>query len=207
MRRLLIGLTGGIGAGKSTVACVLHELGAEIVSGDELGRKALDESVELRAQVQEKFGDGVFSSDGTLNRRALGKQVFTDREHARWLTDRTFPEIHRRWIQTAAASAREVVVFDAALILEWGIEREFDFVVVVTAPRDAIIRRLNQEGRLTAQEIESRLAVQISPDAKAACANIHLINDDTVETLERKVRELWQTRILPELNNKESERE
>lgn len=207
MRRLLVGLTGGIGAGKSTVARELSRLGAEIVSGDELGRRALDETPGLIAKIRERFGAGIFSSEGTLNRRVLGERVFSDLAHVRWLTDRTFPEIHRRWIQAASESSRSVIVFDAALIFEWGIQNEFDLMIVVTAPSERIRVRLQKEERLLPPEIESRSAAQIAPEVKAAHAHIHLKNEHSIETLTESVREIWRTRILPALENKENNRE
>lgn len=202
MARLLVGLTGGVGVGKSTAARVLAELGAQVVSGDELGRRVLEGSPELLADVRARFGDDVFEADGTLRRRALGERVFAGREHARWLTERTFAGIHRLWRETAARAEREVVVFDAALIFEWGIESEFDLLLSITASRDHIQRRLHREARLTPAEIESRLAAQIPPADKARQAHVEITNDGTIEELEDAIREIWRTRIVPELQKR-----
>ena len=206
MTRLLVGLTGGVGVGKSTAARVLAELGAQVVSGDELGRRVLEGSPEMLAEVRARFGDEVFEADGTLRRRALGERVFSGRENARWLTERTFAGIHRLWRATAARAEREVVVFDAALIFEWGIEREFDLILSITASRDHILRRLNREARLTPVEIESRLAAQIPPADKARLAHMHLTNDGTIEDLENAIRDIWCTRIAPELQKRRETR-
>ena len=172
-----------------------------------MGEKPVEDSHELLVKVRDWFGEDVFSSNGKLTRSALGEKVFADREHARWLTALTFPEIYRRWKKAVTGSAHAVIVFDAALIFEWGIECEFDIIIVVTTPRAVVARRLRRDGRLTPQEIESRLAAQIPPEEKAVHATIHLKNDDTIEALEESVREIWRTCILPALKKKESDRE
>jgi len=202
MVRLLIGLTGGVGVGKSTAARVLAELGAEVVSGDELGRRVLEGSPEMLAEVRARFGDDVFEPDGTLRRRALGERVFAGREHAHWLTERTFAGIHRLWREAVARSLREVVVFDAALIFEWRIEREFDLLLTVTALREHVRLRLSREGRLTLGEIESRLAAQTSPSDKARQSHIQITNDGTIEELESAIRTVWHARVAPELQKR-----
>jgi dephospho-CoA kinase len=203
MARLLIGLTGGVGAGKSTAARVLAEMGADVVSGDELGRRVLEGSPALLAEVRGRFGESVFESDGTLRRRTLGERVFADPANARWLTERTFEGIHRLWREEVACSTRQVVVFDAALIFEWRIEGEFDLLLVVTASRDQVRRRLARVGRLTPAEIELRLAAQLPPSDKARKAHIQIANDGTIEDLELAVRNVWRDRIEPELQKKE----
>jgi dephospho-CoA kinase len=199
---VLIGLTGGVGVGKSTAARVLAELGAEVVSGDELGRRVLENSPEMLAEVRARFGGEVFEADGTLLRRVLGELVFANREHARWLTELTFAGIHRWWREAVARSTREVVVFDAALIFEWGIEREFDLLLSITASPDHVLRRQSRAGRLTMEEIESRLAAQLPPANKARQSHVDITNDGTIEELEDAVRDVWHTRIAPELQKR-----
>jgi dephospho-CoA kinase len=206
MTPFLIGLTGGMGVGKSTAGHLLADWGAEVVSGDELGHQALEGSSKLLAEVKARFGDDVFEPDGALRRRELGERVFASRDHARWLTERTFEEIHRLWREAVARSTREVVVFDAALIFEWGIEHEFDLLLIIAASRDEVVRRLGREGRLTPAEIESRLAAQIAPAEKMRQAHAVVTNDGTIEELKDAIHKVWESRVAPALHKKERNR-
>ncbi len=194
-----IGLTGGIGVGKSTVAAELQALGAEIVSGDELGRQTLEESPALLELIRERFGDSVFAPDGALLRRKLGEVVFARPEDARWLTQLTFPGIHARWQRAVAAARGPVIVLDAALIFEWGIEGEFDLVVIVRADADTVARRMLANGRLSPSEAAARLAAQLPPDVKAARAHVVLDNQGSLPAFQETIRRFWQLQIEPEL--------
>ncbi|MBU0507325.1 dephospho-CoA kinase [bacterium] len=207
MQPFLIGLTGEIGVGKSTVARALAELGAEIVVGDELGRSALEESLAILTRIRERFGGEVFATDGSLNRRALGKRVFSAAEDARWLTELTFPGIHALWREQVSRSRTDVLVLDAALIFEWGIEREFDLIVLVSADSESVLHRIERSGRLSRQEIQSRVAAQLSADVKRQKADIVLTNNGTFAELQHSVRELWQARIEPEIQRRRKQRD
>lgn len=198
MKPLLIGLTGGIGAGKSTVAGYLAELGAEIVVGDELGRRAFEKAPELLESVREKFGDTVFHTDGTLNRRLLGKKVFGSREDTRWLTELTFPVIYELWRQAVKAAKAEVVVFDAAMIFEWRIEKEFDLLILVTADVDTVCSRVAKQNRLTLEEVKARHQQQMDVEWKRKHCHIVLVNNGSLNELESQVHKFWNNRIIDE---------
>jgi dephospho-CoA kinase len=199
---LLIGLTGGIGTGKSSAAAELAAMGAEVVSGDDLGKQVLENSPELLTEIGARYGSDIFYPNGTVRRRALGEKVFGSPSEVKWLIEATFPGIHRLWRQAVERSSQDVVVLDAALIYEWKIESEFDWLVVVVADRETITRRMNAGGRLTAVEVMARLAAQIDPDSKARRADVVLTNNGTPEELIRQVREFWQTRITPEIHRR-----
>ncbi len=198
----LIGLTGGIGSGKSTVADELAKLGAEVVSGDQLGRKALENSPELLAQIRARFGGEVFDAKGNLLRRVLGDKVFADPDSSLWLTHLTFPAIHRLWREAAAHSTKPVVVLDAALIFEWGIESEFDVLLVVQAAKELVESRMVSGGRFTLQEIEARTTAQISPEIKAQKADVVLVNNGSLPEFQEKIRAFWTIRVMPELQHR-----
>lgn len=192
----LIGLTGTIGTGKSTVAAEFRRLGAHVVVGDELGRRALEESPGLLERIRERFGLAVFERDGKLNRAALGRIVFADREQSRWLTDLTFPRIHDLWRQSVIMDCSvDVLVFDAALIFEWGIESEFDLIVLVTASPQRVLERLEAVGKFSREEAEMRMAAQLTTAEKEKKAHVVIRNDGTPEQLRQAVRELWRNRI------------
>jgi len=201
MASLLVGLTGGIGTGKSVVADVFREFGAVMVSGDELGREVLESSPELLDAVRAQFGDDVFESDGTLDRRALGERAFASAESASWLTRLTFPGIYARW-RKAAAQADGVAVFDAALVFEWRIEPEFDLVIVVSASREVVRERLVRANRLSPSEFEARFSSQTLPEEKARRAHVVIENNGSLERLRAEARRVWIERIEPELTRR-----
>ena len=197
-----IGLTGGIGSGKTTAAQELARLDAQVVSGDELGRIALESSPQLLSQIKARFGKDVFEPNGTLLRRALGQRVFADPRDADWLTRLTFPSIYRLWREAASSSRNDVVVFDAALIFEWGIEDEFDLMLSITASPQEVRDRTISGGRFSLEEVEARIASQIPIQTKIARADVALSNDGTPEELRQKIREFWAERVQPELQHR-----
>lgn len=194
-----IGLTGGIGSGKSTAAAEFGRLGAELVSGDALGRLALDDSPEILAAVRDRFGDGVFDERGNVRRRLLGERVFADAAHARWLTELTFPVIYALWRERVSASQARAIVFDAALIFEWGIHEQFDYLILVYANPAIAAQRLAEEGRLTPAEAAARLAAQWPAGEKMSAADLVLINDGTRDQLIADVRRIWSQIIVAQL--------
>lgn len=186
-----VGLTGGIGAGKSTVARILSECGAEIVEGDRLGKLALDTQPDLQNAIRERFGEQVFHGNA-LNRRLLGELVFTDKAHVDWLTAQTFPFIHAAWNRAVTACEKNIIVFDAALIFEWGIPMEFDRIAVVTSQPGLIFQRA-QSGRFDADTVARRLKYQIPIEQKLAQADDVIDNSGTIEDLYQRVRLLYES--------------
>jgi dephospho-CoA kinase len=199
MQPFQIGLTGGIGTGKSTAAALLAQLGADVVSGDELGRQALESSAGLRDEIRQRFSDEVFDSNGRILRRELGQRVFTSPDHARWLTQATFPEIHRLWREAVAHTGKRVIVLDAALIFEWGIENEFDLVLVVAADPDIAVRRMTADGRLSRAEVRARALNQLDPSHKERKAAVVLRNEGSLPAFRQKILSFWNTHVQPAL--------
>ncbi|MBI5059897.1 dephospho-CoA kinase [candidate division KSB1 bacterium] len=199
---LTVGLTGGIGAGKTTVAQLLAEHGAEVVSGDELGRIAVESSPAILDHIRLRFGPAVFDDSGRLRRRELGQRVFADLADARWLTEITRDPILELWNQRVRECPADVIVFDAALIYEWGVEDEFDLLVSVSAPPDCVAERMRSGGRLTADEVASRMTAQLDPRQKARRSQVLIHNDGTRELLVSRVASLWSTTIQTELMRK-----
>ena len=202
MKPLLIGLTGGVGVGKSSVAALLKEFGAHVVSGDELGRQALEHSPEALAAVREHYGAAVFSPDRSLLRRELGKRVFSSPAETRWLTGLTFPGIHELWEREVERSASEVIVFDASLIFEWGIENEFDILVVVAADEATARNRMAAGGRLTVGEAAERQAVQADAKRKLKSADVVIENNGSLQLLRQDVQSFWNHTVIPELERR-----
>lgn len=190
---LLVGLTGGLGAGKSTVARMLADRGAVVVDADDLARRALEPGTRAFKQVCDIFGEGVLASDGSLDRRALAEEVFADEDKRRALESITHPEVFRMLAQTLEDYRRTgaIVVFDAALIVEAGLQEAFDMMVVVVAPPDRQVARVAASRGMSEEEARARIAAQVPPEAREAVADVIIRNDADVSTLERRVDDLW----------------
>ena len=193
-----IGLTGSPGTGKSTVAEFLAAKGAAVISGDELGRRVLREFPEVKNALRVRYGDDIFTARGVLKRRVLGRIVFSRRGEAAWLNTLMFPKIHElleRDIQKICVNHR-VLVFDAAMIFEWGIEKEFDTIWVVTAPEELAQARLAGSGRLTLSEIRMRMQAQLPPEEKVRRADVIIFNTGNRKQLQQFVNRIWKSERL-----------
>jgi dephospho-CoA kinase len=189
---LLVGLTGGIGSGKTTVAEMLAERGAVIVDADELARQALEPGTRAFQQVLGLFGEEVVS-DGELDRAAIARVVFADEEKRRALESITHPEVFRLLAEAVEwhRATDNVVVFDAPLIIETGFHEACDVVVVVSAPEDQRIERVMRERGMTAAEASVRIAAQAGPEAREAAADVIIENDGDLAVLKERVEKLW----------------
>ncbi|MCU1437773.1 MAG: dephospho-CoA kinase [Naasia sp.] len=193
----LIGLTGGIASGKSTVARRLAELGAAVVDADVLSRDAVAPgSPGLRA-VYREFGDGVLTADGSLDRPALGAIVFADGDARERLNAIVHPEVsrlsHAAFAAAIAADPDAVVVYDVPLLVEAGRADEFDSVVVVHAPAEERIRRMVQLRGMAAEEAERRVRAQASDQERLAIADHVIDASRTLEDTLAAVDSLWGT--------------
>lgn len=191
---LRIGLTGSIGAGKSSVAEVWESLGAGVVEGDAMGRLALETDGDLRKRLSMRFGSQIIHSDGTVNRRELAQVAFASRQNQLDLTSLTFPTLYRLAQEhlNELSEQRQVVVFDAALIFEWGVEADFDTVVTVAAPREYLLEHAVKRMNISLDEAERRLSWQIPSEEKAIRADHVLTNDSDIESLAEKAGALWK---------------
>ena len=191
---LLVGLTGGLGTGKSTVARMLSERGAVVVDADDLARRALDPGTPAASQVRERFGDEVLTPEGAIDRAALARVVFADEEKRRALESITHPAVFQTLMETVEAhrSSDDVVVFDAALIVETGFHEACDVLVVVTAPVEQQVERVTRDRGMDEGEARARIAVQSSPGEREAVADVVIRNDGDLRSLEQQVDTLWK---------------
>lgn len=190
---MLVGLTGGIGAGKSAVASRLASHGAMIIDGDKLAREVVASGTEGLAQVVAAFGDGVLAPDGSLDRPALGKIVFSDPEARRRLEAITHPLIRARTAELImAAPPGTIVVNDVPLLVEGGMAGAFELVVIVFAPLEARIERLARTRGMSRAEAEARIAAQATDEQRRAVADVAIENDGTLDDLYARVDEFWQ---------------
>lgn len=188
-----VGLTGGIGSGKSTVSARLVALGAVVIDYDVLAREAVEPGTPGLEAIRARFGDAVIAPDGTLDRPALGSVVFADEQARRDLEAITHPAIRElAAVRVAQAPAGAVVVHDHPLLVEMGMAGQCDTVVVVDVPTDVQVERLVEQRGMTEADARARLAAQTSREDRLAVADEVLDNSGTREQLLDAVDALWE---------------
>ncbi|MDQ1648274.1 MAG: dephospho-CoA kinase [Frankiaceae bacterium] len=186
-----IGLTGGIGAGKSTVARLLAAHGAIVVDADALAREVVAPGTPGLQQVVDAFGPSVVRDDGSLDREALGRIVFNDPDQRRVLEGITHPLIGQRTQELfAQAGQDDVVVHDVPLLVELGMAPLYDAVIVVEAPDDVRLTRLEGRGLPREQALE-RIKAQADADQRLAAATVVVDNAGDEQALQQRVDEVW----------------
>ena len=186
-----IGLTGGIGSGKSAAAARFAELGAVLIDADQLAREALAPGTDALAAVLERFGAELLSPDGALDRPALGRIVFADPAALADLNAIVHPVVARRTGELMAAAGPDaVVVYDVPLLVENHLAAGFDAVVVVEAPVPIRLARLAARG-LDEASARSRIAAQASDEQRRAVATVVLDNAGTLDQLRAQADDAW----------------
>jgi dephospho-CoA kinase len=189
---LRIGLTGGIGSGKSTAAARFAELGALVIDADAIAREVVEPGTPGLSAVVAWFGPETLSPDGSLDRPALAKLVFEDQQALASLNAIVHPLVaERRAELMAAAGPDAVVVSDVPLLVENGMAADFDAVVVVEAPLDQRLARLARRG-LPEPEARARIARQASDEQRRAVATVLLDNSGSRDELARQVDAAWR---------------
>ena len=195
---LRVGLTGGIGAGKSTVAQALARLGAVVVDADQLARRVVEPGSPGLDAVTEAFGPGVMAADGSLDRAALGRLVFSDDAARARLNGILHPRIAELTArEVAAAPADAVVVHDVPLLVENGLGPNYQLVLVVAAPVEERVARLVRDRGMAEQEARARVAAQADDAARAAAADVLLDNGGDRDRTLSAVQRLWHDRLVP----------
>ncbi len=193
---LRVGLTGGIGAGKSVVARRLAERGATVVDADLIAREVVEPGTPGLAAVVEEFGAGVLAPDGALDRPALGKIVFADEDRRRALNAIVHPLVGRRRQELVdAAGPDAVVVEDIPLLVENGLTAGFALVIVVHAPEHERLRRLVEDRGMTEADALARIRAQATDDQRRAAADVWLDNSGSLVDIEAAVDALWTERL------------
>jgi dephospho-CoA kinase len=190
---LLVGLTGGIASGKSTVSALLAERGAEVIDADHIARQVVMPGTHAWYKIRDHFGPGVLFADGAIDRQALADIVFADPAKLTVLNEITHPEIFARIADRLEAhhDKNVVVVLDAALLIEAGLADGVDVLVVTHSPREIQLERLAAKG-MGARDAEARIGAQLAPDKRLARADIVIDNTGSLEDLARRVDELWE---------------
>lgn len=190
---LLVGLTGGIGSGKSTAARMLRDLGAVVFDADVLAREAVAPGTGGHRAVVERFGADVLAPGGELDREALAAVVFADPAARRDLEAIVHPEVRRLFAEGSEAyrDSDRVVVLSAPLLVETGMHSAFEVLVVMAVPEPVQVERLMRDRGMSEEEIRARMEAQAPLEDKAAVADILLDNEGSPEDLERQVDRIW----------------
>ena len=194
---LSIGLTGGIGSGKSTVSALLAERGAVVVDADRIAREVVEPGTPGLAAVVEAFGGGVLGPDGALDRPALAAVVFVDPEARARLDGIVHPLVRARAAEVAAAAPPDaVLVHDIPLLVETGQAGRYEIVLVVRADLDTRVARLVARG-MTEDDARARIAAQATDEQRRAVADVVLDNSGSQEQLAEQVDRFWAERVVP----------
>ncbi|MBW0013401.1 dephospho-CoA kinase [Mycobacterium sp.] len=199
---LRVGLTGGIGAGKSAVSATFAECGAVIVDGDVIAREVVEPGTEGLASLVEAFGEDILLPDGSLDRPALAAKAFRDDEARKKLNGITHPLVGKRRAEiVASVSADSVVVEDIPLLVESGMAPLFPLVVVVHAGVELRVRRLVDQRGMSEDDARARIAAQADDEQRRAVADIWLDNSGSPDDLAQRTHDVWENRIMPLAHN------
>jgi dephospho-CoA kinase len=192
---LTVGLTGGIGSGKSEVSRRLAALGAIVIDADKVAREVVEPGTPGFAAVAAEFGKDVVRADGSLDREGIGRVVFNDPDALKRLNAIVHPLVGERIAAIMADVERDhpdgVVVYDVPLLVENNLQGGYDVVLVVAAERQTQLRRLVEDRGMTQDDAEARIAAQAALEAKLAVADVVIDNNGSLEDLDRHVGQVW----------------
>lgn len=191
---LLVGLTGNIGSGKSTVTQLLSERGATIIDADVLARRAVEAGTPGHRAIVERWGSSILATDGSLDRGALRRIVFSDQAELEQLNSLVHPEVERMrgaLVELARDRGDRLVVCDIPLLFERRMTDNFERIVLVDAPRPVRLERLVRERGLRETEAMDMIVAQMPAELKRARADFVIDNDGTLTQLDLRVTEVW----------------
>jgi dephospho-CoA kinase len=196
MKPITIGITGGIGSGKSAAAKILAELGAPVIDADKVGHEIYQPGTPAHGELVEAFGEGILAADGTIDRRKLGPVVFGDPAALKRLNAIVHPKMFARMGEIVAAMRRggesRPIVIEAAILIEANWQPLFDEIWLVTASREHVIERVERDRGLRPEQIEARIRAQLSDDERRRHAAREIRNDGTLEDLRAAIARLWR---------------
>lgn len=196
---LTIGVTGGIGSGKTTVTKLLAELGAPIIDADKVGHSIYAPDGPAYPDMVSAFGKGILADDGTIDRKKLGPIVFGDPAALKRLNSIVHPKMFDRMKQMVdqlrGEGERKPIVIEAAVLIEANWQPLFDEIWLVIASKDRVIERVELERGLKPEQTEARIRAQLSDDARRTHATEVIINDGTIADLRVKVEQLWKSAL------------
>jgi dephospho-CoA kinase len=196
MKPITIGLTGGIGSGKSTAAKILAELGAPAIDADKVGHEIYQPGTPAYRELIDAFGEGILGPDRTIDRRKLGPIVFADPAALKRLNAILHPKMFARMGEMVAAMRRggeaRPIVIEAAILIEANWQPLFDEIWLVTAARERVIERVERDRGLKPEQTEARIRAQLSDEERRKYATSVIRNDGSLEEVRTAVTRLWQ---------------
>ena len=195
---LVIGLTGGIGTGKTEVCRIVQELGAALINADQVGHEAYTPHSEAWQEVVKAFGDGILAEGGEIDRRKLGAIVFADADQLARLNGIMHPrmaDIVRGKLRVLESQGTKVAVVEAAVLFEAGWDSLVHEVWTTESPEDDVVARLQERNGFAPEEIRKRIASQMSSVERAGRANEVINNSGDLEGLESAVKDLWKRKV------------
>jgi dephospho-CoA kinase len=193
---LTIGLTGGIGSGKSTVSKLLAELGAPIIDADQVGHAIYAPDGPAYPDMMAAFGEGILAPDRTIDRKKLGPIVFADPAALKRLNSIVHPKMFARMREMVDAmrtgGERKPIVIEAAILIEANWQPLFNEIWLVVASRERVIERVERDRGLKPEQTEARIKAQLSDDDRRKYATTVVTNNGTIDGLRAKVGDLWQ---------------
>ena len=197
---LTIGLTGGIGCGKSTVAKILAELGALVWDADVIGHSVYEPGRPAHDELVAAFGNSIVGSDGKIDRKALGRIVFGDTAALGRLNAIVHPRIFERMAamvsEARAAGERRPIVIEAAILIEAGWQKLFDEIWLVVASRERVIERVERYRNMTREQTEARIRAQLSEQERRKWASLVIHNDGTLEELRSQTAAVFDQALI-----------
>jgi dephospho-CoA kinase len=188
-----VGLTGGIGAGKSTVADLFSKRGAVVIRSDELARQVIEPQTPGFKQVTSRFGNQIVNDEGNIDRAKLAQVVFNDDVALKDLENIVHPLVRERTNQLMSEQTSEtIIVNEIPLLLEKNMESLFDFLVIVISSEKNRLERLLQRG-VSEDQAKARMAKQVDDQARKAAADFLIVNDGNLDQLDADVQKIWQT--------------
>jgi len=195
---IVIGLTGGIGTGKSEVTRIFQELGAVLINADQIGHQAYTPHSEIWQEVVKAFGEEILQPSGEIDRKKLGSIVFADPDQLTRLNQIMHPRMARmvaQQIQELGEQGADVVVVEAALLFEAGWDSLVDEVWSTESPEESVIKRLQSRSGLSQEEAKKRIDSQMSAEERTSRSQVVVDNSGDLVELERVVRSIWDNRV------------
>ncbi|MCX7762741.1 MAG: dephospho-CoA kinase [Candidatus Kryptonium sp.] len=191
---LTVGVTGGIGSGKTTVCKFFEELGAKVIYADDLAKKLMEDDENLKSKIKKMFGEEAYIG-GKLNRKFIAEIIFSNEEKKKQLESIVHPAVIKKIIAEFKKISKEkthsFVIVEAALIFESGFDSELDYVIVVDADEEVKIKRIMERDGCSREEVLKRMKAQMNPTKKRKLADIVIQNNDDIQTLKEKVKFLY----------------
>ncbi|MBI4707056.1 MAG: dephospho-CoA kinase [Candidatus Omnitrophica bacterium] len=190
--KIILGLTGGLGSGKTTVARIFKSLGAQVIDADKLAHACLKKGSNVYQKIISVFGTRILLSNSNIDRKKLGSIVFNNCKMLRKLNSIIHPEVIRMMTDDISSSRARVVVLDVPLLIEAGLEKIADKIVVVNASRANQVERVFRKSKIKREEILKRIRCQMPLSKKAKLADFVIDNNGGLKETRRQVKQIWR---------------